>query len=143
MAAVQMPGACLYCDVCIAMGHFALQGTPSNLTRACCPCRMCLFLQSQDFQRHTELMINSLYSSSQHAAQQLEAVDSHLEQSLLTMEGLDKSLGTVATAQSQQLQLAEQNLKSIGQLQNDSQALHTQLEQALQNEVSQAGCSLR
>lgn len=98
---------------------------------------MCLFLQSQDFQRHTEVMINSLYSSSQHAAEQLEAVDSHLEQSLLTMKGLDTTLGNVATAQSQQLQLAEENLKSVGQLQNDSQALHTQLEHALQNEVSQ------
>ncbi|KAL0044124.1 hypothetical protein WJX82_011352 [Trebouxia sp. C0006] len=95
---------------------------------------MCLFLQSQDFQRHTEFMINSLYSSSQHAAEQLEAVDSHLEQSLLTMKGLDTTLGNVATAQSQQLQLAEENLKSVGQLQNDSQALHTQLEHALQNE---------
>ncbi len=102
---------------------------------------MCLFLQSQDFQRHTEFMINSLYSSSQHAAEQLEAVDSHLEQSLLTMKGLDQTLGGVATAQLQQLQLAEENLKSVGQLQDDSQALHTQLEHALQNEVSQSGLS--
>ncbi|KAL0029116.1 hypothetical protein WJX77_008042 [Trebouxia sp. C0004] len=95
---------------------------------------MCLFLQSQDFQRHTEFMINSLYSSSQHATEQLEAVDSHLKQSLLTIEGLDRTLGGVTTAQLQQLQLAEQNLKSVGQLHNDSQALHTQLEHVLQNE---------
>ncbi|KAA6417348.1 MAG: hypothetical protein FRX49_12677 [Trebouxia sp. A1-2] len=95
---------------------------------------MCLFLQSQDFQRHTEFMINSLYSSSRHAAEQLEAVDSHLEQSLLTMKGLDKTLGSVATTQAQQLQLAEESVKSVGQLQNDSQAVHAQLSRALRNE---------
>ncbi len=54
------------------------------------------------------------------------------------MEGLDQTLGGVTIAQSQQLQLAEENLKSVGQLQNDSQALHIQLEHALQNEVSQS-----
>lgn len=96
---------------------------------------MCLFLQSQDFQRHTEQIINTLYSSSQHAAEQLNAVDLHLKQSLLSIHHMDKVLGGVATAQSQQLQIAEDNLKGVQQLHDDSQAVHAQLQHALHNEV--------
>lgn len=96
---------------------------------------MCLFLQSQDFQSHTEFMINSLYSSSRHAAEQLDAVDTHLTQSLSTMDGMAGKLTKVATAQEQQLQLSHENLKSVQQLQTDSQQVHAQLAHALQNEV--------
>ncbi len=67
---------------------------------------------------------------------QLDAVDSHLQQSLMTMDGMDKTLSGVAVAQTQQLQLAEENLQGVQQLQDDSQAVHAQLENALHNEVS-------
>lgn len=96
---------------------------------------MCLFLQSQDFQRHTEFMINSLYSSSQHAAEQLNAVDSHLAQSLSTMDNMVGTLSNVETTAQQQLQLSHQNLEGVQQLQQDSQQVHAQLSHALQNEV--------
>lgn len=99
-------------------------------------CRMCLFLQSQDFQRHTEHLINALYSSSQHAAQQLHKVDSHLGQSLATMQGIDPALSQVAATQSQQLEMAGESLKGMEVLQNDSHSVHTHLEYALQNQVS-------
>ena len=103
---------------------------------ACCLlCRMCLFLQSQDFQRHTEFMINSLYSSSQHAADQLNAVDTHLTQSLSTMDSMAGKLTNVESAQEQQLHLSHENLKGVQQLHVDSQQVHAQLAQTLQNEV--------
>ena len=86
-----------------------------------------MFLQSQDFQRHTEHMMNSLYSSSQHAAEQLDAVDSHLGQSLQSIHSMNAALGDVTTSQDQQLQLAEQNLKGVQQLHDDSQAVQAQL----------------
>ena len=103
---------------------------------ACCLfCRMCLFLQSQDFQRHTEFLINSLYSSSQHAADQLTAVDTHLTQSLSTMDSMAGKLTNVEAAQEQQLQLSHESLQGVQQLHVDSQQVHAQLAQALQHEV--------
>lgn len=109
---------------------------------------MCLFLQSQDFQRHTEFMINTLYSSSQHATEQLSAVDTHLSQSLRTMDNMEGKLSNVETAQEQQLQLSHENLKGVQQLHVHSQQVHAQLEHALRNEVRlqplsiQTGCTL-
>ena len=96
---------------------------------------MCLFLQSQDFQRHTEFMINNLYSSSQHVAEQLDAVDTHLALSLSTMVNMAGALSNVETTAHQQLQLSHENLQGVQQLQEDSQQVHTQLSHALRNEV--------
>ena len=95
-----------------------------------------MFLQSQDFQRHTEVLINNLYRSSQHAAEQLHAVDLHLVQSLSTMDIVAGSLSSVESAQHQQLQLSQDNLKGVQQLQDDSQQVHAQLAHAMHNEVS-------
>lgn len=80
-------------------------------------------------------MINSLYSSSQHAAEQLNEVDTHLTQSLSTMDKMAGKLSNVETAQEQQLQLSHENLKGVQQLHEDSQQVHAQLANALQNEV--------
>ena len=115
--------------------------SPHIDTSYVCLCRMCLFLQSQDFQRHTKVMINSLYSSSQHAAEQLNAVDAHLTQSLSSMDSMAGKLSSVETAQEQQLQLSQQNLKGVQQLHVDSQQVHAQLANALQNEVRQLATS--
>ena len=81
--------------------------------------------------------MNALYSSSQHAAEQLDAVDSHLGQSLQSIHSIDAALGDVTTAQNQQLQLAEQNLQGVQQMHDDSRAVQAQLQHALQNEVGQ------
>ena len=80
-------------------------------------------------------MINSLYSSSQHAADQLNAVDTHLTQSLSTMDSMAGKLTNVESAQEQQLHLSHENLKGVQQLHVDSQQVHAQLAQTLQNEV--------
>ena len=99
---------------------------------------MCLFLQSQDFQRHTELMINSLYGSAQHADENLRNINSKLHKSLDTMSDLDSSLSSVAAAQQQQQQLAEAGLKGIQQLHDDAQTVQTHLSHVLQHEASTA-----
>ena len=99
-------------------------------------CRMCLFLQSQDFQRHTEHIINMLFSSAQHAAEQLTAVDARLAQSLATMHGMDAALTDVAASQKEQLLVAAESLEGVRLLHNDSQAVHYQLQHALENGVS-------
>ncbi|KAL3152810.1 hypothetical protein ABBQ38_012392 [Trebouxia sp. C0009 RCD-2024] len=79
-------------------------------------------------------MINSLYSSSKHAAEQLSAVDTHLSESLRTMHGMAGKLSNVEVAQEQQLQLSHKNLKGVQQLHLDSQQVQAKLAHALQNE---------
>ena len=97
---------------------------------------MCLFLQSQDFQRHTEHMINSLYSSAQHADEHLQHINSNLQNSLDTMSEMGSSLSDVAAAQHQQQQLARENLQGVQQLHADAQNVQTHLSHVLQNEAS-------
>ena len=101
-------------------------------------CRMCLFLQAQNFQRHTEHTINMLYSSSQHASEQLQEVEARLKQSTATMHGMDAVLTGVATAQKQQLAVAEASLQDLAALLGESQAVREDLQHALQNEVSRS-----
>ena len=79
--------------------------------------------------------MNSLYSSSKHAAEQLSAVDTHLTQSLSTMDSMAGKLSNVETTQEQQLRLSHENLKGVQQLHVDSQQVHAKLAHALQNEV--------
>ena len=101
---------------------------------------MCLFLQSQDFQRHTEHMINSLYSSAQHADEHLQHINSNLRRSLDTMSDMDSSLSNVAAAQHQQQLLAKENLQGVHQLHADAQTVQTHLSHVLQNEASISAC---
>ena len=129
-----------YCHYILPIAGL-LDAALQAMTRCSLCHRMCLFLQSQDFQRHTEFIINSLYTSSQHAAEQLDAVDSHLAQSLSAMGIMAGKLSSVQTAQKQQLQLSQQNLKGVQQLHLDSQQVRNQLAHALQNEVHI--CSMR
>ena len=101
-------------------------------------CRMCLFLQSQDFQRHTEFMINSLYGSAQHADENLRSINRNLQTSLDTMSDLDSSLSSVAAAQHKQQQLAEAGLRGVQHLHDDAQTVQNHLSHVLQNEASTA-----
>lgn len=100
-------------------------------------CRMCLFLQSQDFQRHTEYMINSLYGSAKHAGEHLQYINSNLQKSLITMTDMDSSLSSVAATQQQQQNMAEKSLEGIQQLHDDARTVQTHLEHVLHNEASQ------
>ena len=104
---------------------------------------MCLFLQSQDFQKLTEYMINSLYSSAQHAQEHLQHINSNLQTSLHTMTDMNSSLSNVAATQQLQQDMAEKSLDGIRQLHDDAETVQKHLTHVLQNEASQPAVHMR
>lgn len=99
-------------------------------------CRMCLFLQSQDFQRHTEHIINSIHASAQHAEQQLKHINDNLQQSTSTIADMGSSLSSIATTQEQQQHMAEKTAEGIQQLHENTQTVQSDLDKVLHNEAS-------
>lgn len=97
---------------------------------------MCLFLQSQDFQRHTENMINNIYGSAQQAEQHLKHITGNLQQFLTIIAGVDSALSDIAAKQQQQQDLIEKSVEGIEQLHSDTKMVQAHLDQVLQNEAS-------
>lgn len=98
-------------------------------------CSMCLFVKNQDFQRHTEHLINSLHDSTAQAASTLSAVSSALSKQRLQTEAMAGRIEDLSGAQAQLGAGIDSGLAQLGVLQNASQQLDTSLSLTLQRTV--------
>lgn len=62
---------------------------------------MCLFIQNQDFQRHTEFVLNTLYTAGSDAAQRLASLNHSLAEHGAALDGVSGQLAAVSTQQVQ------------------------------------------
>jgi hypothetical protein len=62
-------------------------------------CSMCLFVQNQNFQRHTEFVLNLLYTAGAAAAQRLVALNASMAAHSDALEGVGGQLTAVVQQQ--------------------------------------------
>lgn len=63
------------------------------------PCSMCLFVQNQDFQRHTEFVLNLLYSAGAAASERLVSINDSLAAHSHALGDVSGRLSAVARQQ--------------------------------------------
>ena len=96
---------------------------------------MCLFVRNQDFQRHTEHLINSLHTSTSQAAQTLDSVSATLDQQQARTDAMAGRMETLSADQAQLGSGIQQGLSQLAALQNASQQLDSGLAATLQRTV--------
>ena len=99
-------------------------------------CSMCLFVQSQDFHRHTELLINTLHGAAQHAAGQLAGIDASLTEQHTQLQSMAATVEVVGTQQQQLADDVAQTAEGITTLQDNTAALADAMAESLRHEVS-------
>ena len=109
-----------------------------------CPCSMCLFVQSQEFHRHTELMINNLHGAAQHAAGQLAGIDASLTEQHSQLHSMAATVKDVGAQQQQLADDVAQTAEGVTALQDNTAALADAMAESLRHEVSRdaAQCML-
>lgn len=79
--------------MCAAQRHM-----PDSHMRVCCR-SMCLFIQNQDFQRHTEFVLNLLYAAGSAAAERLVSLNDSMAAHAGALGGVSSQLRAVAVQQ--------------------------------------------
>ena len=97
---------------------------------------MCLFVQSQDFHRHTELLINTLHGAAQHAAGQLAGIDASLTEQHTQLHSMSATVKDVGTQQQQLADDVAQTAVGVATLQDNTAALADAMAESLRHEVS-------
>lgn len=97
---------------------------------------MCLFLQNQNFQQHTEHLINSLYGTAQYASDQLHGINSSLTLQASHLHSMQSVLGVVSEDQQRLAEAAAANLAGVQKLQTQTADMDLKVQTALENEVS-------
>ena len=96
---------------------------------------MCLFIQNQDFQKHTETVLNLLSHGARQAADQLRAMNSSMGGQLVAMRRMSGSLAELEQGQQEVSEGVQRGLASMQQLQSQALSVDDKLAHALQNEV--------
>ncbi len=101
---------------------------------------MCLFIQNQDFQKHTEAVLNILSLGARHAAEQLTSLNSSIGSNVKAVGRMMSSLADLGQGQERVAHGVEQGLTTVRQLQSQATNLEDKLTLALRNEVHSCLC---
>ena len=96
---------------------------------------MCLFLQNQDFQKHTEAVLNILSTGARQAAEQLTSMNSGLSSQLETLGHMVSSVEGLEQAQQRMITGVEKELGALEQLQSQAVNMDDKLAVVIRNEV--------
>ena len=104
---------------------------------------MCLFIQNQDFQKHTEAVLNILSLGARQAAEQLRSMNSSMGGQLRTLGRMMRSLEGLEQGQERVVQGVEKGLVTVKQLQTQAVNLDDKLALAIRSEVRQCICPFK
>ena len=96
---------------------------------------MCLFLQNQDFQKHTEAVLNILSTGARQAAEQLTSMNSGLGSQLMSLEHMVNSMEGLEQAQQRVITGVEKELSALERLQSQAVNMDDKLAVVIRNEV--------
>lgn len=96
---------------------------------------MCLFLQNQDFQKHTETVLNLLSTGARQAAEQLALMTSGMSSQLTAVGRMNRSLEGLQQGWQRIAAGVEKGEEGLQQLQSGYLNLDEQLTAVIRNEV--------
>lgn len=96
---------------------------------------MCLFLQNQDFQKHTEAVLNILSTGARQAADQLQSMNTSLGGQLRVVGRMGLMVDSLQQGQERVAAGVEKGIDSVQQLQSQAMNLDEKLAFAIRNEV--------
>ncbi|KAK9854804.1 hypothetical protein WJX84_005021 [Apatococcus fuscideae] len=95
---------------------------------------MCLFLQNQDFQKHTEAVLNILSTGARQAADQLQSMNTSLGGQLRVVGRMGLMVDSLQQGQERVAAGVEKGIDSVQQLQSQAMNLDEKLAFAIRNE---------
>ena len=96
---------------------------------------MCLFIQNQNFQAHTEHMMNTLYDGARMVQALLESIAPAMEQQSSQIKGINQQLVNVSQTQVLLSSEMQQSAENLHQLSRQAQLLEAGIQTSLANEV--------
>ena len=113
-----------------------LQQPICHLSLCICVCSMCLFIQNQNFERHTEAMMQQLYSGASMANALLADIKPAMQVHAEQLQGMDRQLVELHHAQADLSTAIQHGTAQLHLLQSQAHILEAGMQQSLQNEAS-------
>ena len=96
---------------------------------------MCLFIQNQNFQAHTEHMMNALYDGARMAQAMLASIGPAMEKQSSQIKGINQQLVNVSQTQVLLSSEMQQSAENLHQLSRQAQLLEAGIQASLTIEV--------
>lgn len=96
---------------------------------------MCLFLQNQDFQKHTETVLNLLSTGARQAAEHITSLNSDMSRQLRALGDMDRSLEGLQQGQHRVAVQVDRQVEGLQQLQSQALSLDEKLAVVVRLEV--------